>query len=124
MSITSELSYVTSDMLLEITYNPSFLSHDRPTPPLHNTTSQSWIGALFRWSINSLKKSEDHHLITTTIQSEYYFSGVITVEAEIVESYPFLGNATVYHPQFLLILIDIFRFISTIFFNCFSTWRN
>jgi hypothetical protein len=106
-----ELSYVTSDMMIEVTYNPTFVPpHSTPSPPIAVTSSSSnplrvrtddetnknnsispWLTALYEWAVQSDRRQH----ITTAIQAEFYFSGFVTMTAETTDSYPFLGNATV-----------------------------
>jgi hypothetical protein len=103
-----DLSYVSSDMMLQVKYNPSLVSPSSPFPSPANShpSHSSWLETLYLWAVASLQKSEDDHLIATTIQSELYFSGLLILAADITDSYPFLGNGTV--SQHLLSLSLVF----------------
>lgn len=101
ISITMDLTYVSSDMMLQVKYNPSSVSQSHSPPPPSWTSphlSPSWLETLYVWAITSLRQSEDDHLIAATIQSELYFSGLFILTADVTDSYPFLGNGTVSEP--------------------------
>jgi hypothetical protein len=95
-----DLSYVTADMMIQVTYNPSFVSQSRPSTTenlmqeIETNSTGSWLRALYQRAI----LSERRQLITTAIKSEFYFSGIVTLTADLTDSYPFLGNATVTFP--------------------------